>query len=263
VLSISSAIRLLPGYFKYFFEAVDDHSLHSPYVFDLYQGVFKTHPDARRLAVVEQIRGQYLKNITKLDTSNPGAGSVKRGDIRKVSDIARISGSGDKTCRLLDALVRYFKPLNIVELGTSLGLGTMCLAGRSDSRVYTFEANDSIADLAGANFKMAGFKNIDLIRGPIDQTLPVFISRQSTIDMAFIDANHTEEALLRYFEWLLPLMSSGGLLVVDDIRWSPGMYSGWKQLAQRKDVALSLDLMQIGLLVFIPDFLKAHYYLEY
>ena len=262
-MSISSVIRLLPGYLRYITEAVDDHSLHSPYVFDLYQGVFKTHPDTRHLAMVDQVRSQYLKNNTKLDTSNPGAGSVKRGDIRKVSDIARISGSSDETCRLLDALVRYFKPLNIVELGTSLGLGTMCLAGQPDSRVYTFEANDPIADLAEANFKRVGYNNIELIRGPIDQTLPVFISRQSTIDMAFIDANHTKEALLRYFEWLLPLMSSGGLLVVDDIRWSPGMYSGWKQLSERKEVALSLDLMQKGLLLFIPDFLKAHYYLEY
>jgi len=263
VLSVSSSVRLLPGYLKYIFEAVDDHSLHSPYLFDLYQNVLKANHGADGITIIEQIREQYLKNDFKLDTSNPGAGSVKRGNIRKVKDIARTSGSSRKTCRLLDALVRYFKPSNIVELGTSLGLGTMCLAGQPDSRVYTFEANDLVANLAEDSFKKVGFENITLIRGPVDCTLPEFTSGQTTIDMAFIDANHTEEALIRYFEWLLPVMSSGGLIVVDDIRWSPGMYSGWKQLSARKEVALSLDLMQKGLLIFIPDFLKAHYYLEY
>ncbi len=263
MLSISSVIRLLPGYLKYIFEAVDDHSLHSPYVFDLYQRVFKAGLDTGHISMVEQIREKYLENDTELDISNPGAGAAKRGDMRKVSDIACISGSSDKTCRLLNALICYYKPSKIVELGTSLGLGTICLASQPDSRVYTFEANNPIADLAEANFKRIGLKNIDLIRGPIDQTLPDFVSRQNAIDMAFIDANHTKDALLRYFNWLLPLMKSGGLLVVDDIRWSPGMYSGWKQLTARKEVALSLDLMQKGLLLLIPGFLKAHYYLEY
>jgi predicted O-methyltransferase YrrM len=204
-----------------------------------------------------------MGNDKKINTRNPGAGSRRPGLVRRVRDVARISGSGEKACRLLYALTRYYHPEQTVELGTSLGLGTLCLAEPSEGRVYTFEANDDVAGVAEENFKNSGLNNITLVRGDIDETLPQFVSEERTIDMVFIDANHTETALIRYFEMLLPVMSASGLMVVDDIRWSAGMYRGWKRLARRKEVALSVDLLQRGLLIFIPDFHKAHYYIEY
>jgi predicted O-methyltransferase YrrM len=232
-------------------------------MFDLYRQVLKKGIRPGVPASIKQIRMACLNNDKKLNTRNPGAGSHRRGLVRRVRDIARISGSGEKTCSLLYALTQYYRPEQTVELGTSLGLGTLCLAGPSEGRVFTFEANDDVADVAEENFKSSGLNNIALIRGDIDRTLPQFVSEDRKIDMVFIDANHTEKALVRYFEMLLPVMSAKGLMVVDDIRWSPGMYRGWKRLADRNEVALSVDLLRQGLLIFKPDFHKAHYYIEY
>ncbi len=262
-MNFRSTAELIVGYLKYFFEAVDDHSLHSPYMFDLYSKVLKKGIRTGLPASVRQIRAACRKNRQRLDTRNPGAGSGRRGRVRSVRNIARVSGSSEKTCRLLSALAGYYHPQKIVELGTSLGLGTLCLAVRAEGHVYTFEANDDVADFAKENFIKSDLKNITLIRGDIDQTLPHFLSENRKVDMVFIDANHTETALVRYFEMLLPVMSSPGLIVVDDIRWSPGMYRGWKRLVRRKEVALSVDLLRKGLLIFVSGFHKTHYYIEY
>lgn len=262
-MDIRSLLQLLPGYLRYIIEAVDDHSLHSPFMFDLYQAVFKNGLKQRVPQAIKKIRIECLENDMKLDTKNPGAGSRKAGALRRVRDLAEISSSAEKTCRVLSALVLHYKPACIVELGTSIGLGTLCMAVRPESRIFTFEANEAVSGLAEANFKKAGFENIALIRGDIDQTLPDFAKVHHNVDMVFIDANHTEKALLRYFEILLPIMNPSGFIVVDDIRWSPGMYRGWLKLVEKEMVTVSVDLMRQGLLFFNPNFFKTHYYLEY
>ncbi len=262
-MHILSSLRLLPAWLEYFLEAVDDHSLHSPYLFALYREVFKKGLRSPLPGPVRQVRAECRKRDEPVDTSNPGAGSRKGRRVRKVRDIARISGSTERTCRLLLALVRYYRPARIVELGTSLGLGTLCLAARPEGRVFTFEANETLAGLAGENFKKAGLTNVTLIKGDIDQTLPQFVSGAQKIDFVFIDANHTEAALIRYYRMLMPLMNAGGVMVVDDIRWSPGMYRGWNRLIKLEEVTLSVDLLRMGLLIFVPEFIKTHYYIEY
>ena len=59
-----------------------------------------------------------------------GAGSkVNKSNKRKIKDITKNTVKAPKYGQLLFRLVNYFKPESILELGTSLGISTLYLAG--------------------------------------------------------------------------------------------------------------------------------------
>ena len=48
--------------------------------------------------------------------------------------------------------------------------------------------------------------------------------------MAYVDANHTYEATMRYVHYLLPRMNEKGMYGFDDIHYSEEMERAWKEL---------------------------------
>ena len=77
--------------------------------------------------------------------------------------------------------------------------------------------------------------------------------------MAYVDANHTFEATMRYVAFLLPRMHEKGVIIVDDIHYSEEMERAWKSLKMNELVTTSMDLYHVGLLVVDPHYLKRHY----
>jgi predicted O-methyltransferase YrrM len=177
--------------------------------------------------------------------------------------------------KFLFRLVAERNPQGIVELGTSLGLTTLHLAlGSPAAEVVTFEGCENIATLAKKHFRQVKeqpFFNPDKIRlevGNIDQTLPLFLEKNKKsesplpLDFVLIDANHTEEATLRYFELLLPHLHAESWVVLDDIYWSKGMQRAWTQIRQHPRVSLQVDLFKMGLLFFSPRLSREHFKLR-
>ena len=77
--------------------------------------------------------------------------------------------------------------------------------------------------------------------------------------MAYVDANHTYEATVRYVSFLLPRMTEKGVLVLDDIHHSKEMEQAWETLKADERVTTSMDLYHVGLLFVDPHYLKRHY----
>ena len=75
------------------------------------------------------------------------------------------------------------KPENILELGTSLGLGSMYLAkGNSKSQVYTIEGVEPLYTLAKQNIEMIGFKNIHTYHDLFSDGLPKLLEKVVKFD---------------------------------------------------------------------------------
>ncbi|MBK6643902.1 MAG: class I SAM-dependent methyltransferase [Bacteroidetes bacterium] len=60
-------------------------------------------------------------------------------------------------------------------------------------------------------------------------------------DFIFIDGNHTYEATMRYFNWILPKVRAKTMIIFDDINWSAGMQQAWLEIQQHPKVTQSLD----------------------
>jgi predicted O-methyltransferase YrrM len=247
---------------NYWLDAVDDHSLHSPFFFDLYRKVIKTRQSHHAFGRIEALRKQLLSDASAVDGIDHGAGSSVSNGTRTVQNIAATSLSNTSFLVLYHRLIEYYQARIIVELGTSLGISSLYLAQANGVELTTFEGSPSLAALARKNFLQLNFANIKLVEGNIDTTLPNYLGLCPKIDIAFMDANHRYEPTLRYFNWLLQKTHPRSVIIIDDIHYSPEMEKAWQEIKAHQLVYGSADLYRCGLLFFDPSINRQHVILQ-
>ena len=131
------------------------------------------------------------------------------------------------------------------------------------AHIHTLEGSSQIANLAQTHFNQLEAHNIHLTRGNIDQTLEKVLTGLPKVDLLYMDANHRYEPTLRYFEQSISKLHPKSLVVLDDIHWSAEMNRAWREIMTKKEVSLSLDLFEAGILFFDPALPKEHYILKY
>ncbi|MEO8173934.1 MAG: class I SAM-dependent methyltransferase [Sediminibacterium sp.] len=255
-------------FIKYYVTASNGrgHGMHSPFVFSF---ITKVLNDDRRFYVyehIEKLRELLQNDPTQLTIEDFGAGSrVKKNNIRSVREIAHSSLKPKKFGQLLFRIVDAYGPKNILELGTSLGITTAYLASaKKDTAVVTMEGASAVAAVAMNNFATLGLKNIELVEGNFDHTLPATVKKMNPIDMAFVDGNHRYEPTVRYYRELLPAMHEYSILIFDDIHWSKEMEQAWDEIRNDAAVTLSIDLFFIGLVFFRKEQkIKQHFVIRF
>lgn len=248
------------SYISHWLNKVDEHSIHSPFFFDFYKNVIKATRKTDGLPEIEKLRDSLLTNLTEIKLEELGAGSHQ--PVRTIADIAKNSLSPARLSALYLQMLKHFQATNVVELGTSMGLNTLYLAHEPDTRVTTFEGRKSMVDIALTHFEMFEKKNIKVIEGNIDQTLPKHLQTPDKIHFALVDANHRYEPTLRYFNQLVRRMTEKSILVLDDIHWSGEMEKAWKEISRHELVYGSIDLYRCGILFFDPALNKQHFILS-
>lgn len=254
------------SYIAYWLKAVNAHALHPPFIFGLYTKAIKADQHLPEFKEIEKCRQVLLRNHSSLKTTDLGAGPVLSSGSsgRKISRIARHSLSSAAFSRLMFRLIQNMQSKNILELGTSLGINTLYMsAAAPEGKIYTLEGCPDTAALSRELFSRNEAHNIRLLTGPIDKTLPeLLINELPCVDAVYLDANHTYEATIRYFNMLLPCLHNESFVVIDDIYWSVGMKKAWKEIQQHQRVSLSIDLYDAGIIFFRPGLQKEHYILE-
>ena len=252
----------LRSFFNYWLDAVDEHSLHSPFLFDLYTKVIKIESEG--ILEIEKLRGKLLKADREIEVNDLGAGSKHTsGSKRTIREIANTSLSDIRFSLLYHRVINHIKAKTIIELGTSFGINTLYLAQKKDVKVYTFEGSDRVAEIAQDTFEFGAAKNIELIKGNIDSTLYSNLSRMPKADFVFMDANHQYKPTLKYFDWLLMKIHDKSVIVLDDIHDSPEMEKAWNELRRHDLVYTSIDLYRCGILFFDPSLNKQHVVLQF
>ena len=193
-----------------------------------------------------------LENNQEINLVDFGAGSsVTKNKKRKISKIAEISTSSPKQCREIYRLVQYFKPALSIELGTSLGISTAYIAkGHGRGQVFSLEGDPALSKIARLHLKSLLIKNVKILTGAFDETLPDLLQKVSSIDFVFMDGHHTYEATIRYYKMMKKKLHENTVLVIDDIYWSTGMLKAWQEIIQEPMVTLSIDLFNYGLVFF-------------
>lgn len=263
-----SSLQLALKYFKYFLTASNGrgHGTHSPFVFEFITKVLDDKTVYPEYAKVEALRKELLRDETILNIEDFGAGSsVSKTNQRTVSSIAKNAAKSRRLGKLLFRMVKFYQPLHILELGTSLGITTSYLAlAKQDAKLITLEGATEIAAVARQNFKTLGLQNADLIEGNFDDKLSSIIYQLSSVDFVFIDGNHRQEPTERYFQQLLPKINNNSILVFDDIHWSREMESAWQTIKQHQAVRCTVDLFFIGIVLFRKEFKeKQHFIIRY
>jgi len=244
--------RFAKDYLLHRFKAKTRHGVHSPFVYRLIDKVIYDFEPKKVYADIEALRKQLLNDKRSIQVTDLGAGSkVNNDQTKKISDIARNALKPRRLAQLLYRLAADLKPLNIIELGTCLGITTVYLQNASPkAKVYSLEGSPETAAVALETFQKAGLTNIAEITGNFDDTLPGVIKELDQLDFVFVDGNHQRDATLKYFEWCLPKVHEDTMLIFDDIYWSEGMKEAWQEIKAHPRVTVTVDLFWIGLVFF-------------
>ncbi len=201
---------------------------------------------------------QLKKNESKIEINDFGAGSKRLNNTRKIKEIYKISSSKGKYSLLLYKLAHYYHPKNILEFGTSLGIGTFHLAsGNNSGKVTTVEACENTLNEAKRNFTNFKIKNVTAVHSTFDAFLSS--SQNRSFDLVYIDGHHDGKALLVYLEKLKPLTHNDTIFILDDIRWSDSMYSAWTTLINDPYYHVSLDFFRMGIILPRKQQVKEHF----
>ena len=273
-MSKSTQIHSICAFIKHFFSSwnTTGEGIHSPYLFELVRFIIRDRNAYYCFADIER-RREYLKACDdELDVVDFGSRGSKEGTHirRKVSFIAKNHLERPEVGQLLFRLVNWIgehekRPLQILELGTSLGITTAYLAS-PDSRnnVRTYEGSGEVLKFAQGVWRALKLENIRWIEGDIDQTLlnrdhSLLYNAPARVDIAYVDANHTYEATKRYADFLLERLNQKGVLAIDDIHYSEEMERAWQELKLDPRVTTTMDLYHLGLIFVDPHYLKRHY----
>ncbi|MBN2175412.1 MAG: class I SAM-dependent methyltransferase [Bacteroidales bacterium] len=258
-------LRFIKAYMNYYLRAVTKYDVHPPFLYDLITKVLNDKTYNPGYDRVESLKAKLLKDQTRINVEDYGAGSkANRSDQRSITQITRFSSKPKKYGRLLFRLVKNFKPENVLELGTSLGLSAAYMAlANPDSKIITVEGSTEIAKAARHNFDDLDLKNIKPVTGQFDHVLPGLLAEIPQLDLAFIDGNHQKEPTIRYFEHCKDKSVNDTLLVFDDIHWSEGMEEAWKAIQDHPSVTLTVDLFFMGLVFLKKELTKQHFIIRY
>ena len=252
-------------YLRHKLLGLSPHGIHSPFVFDLFNKVILDETPFYFYEDIESLRAKLSLNDSIISVTDFGTGGQNHSSRKlKVSFIAKNFLQSKKNAQLISRLLNHFRPTQILELGTSLGITTAYLAlPHKMGDVITLEGCPETAKIAQQNFNSLGIKNIELICGEFEQSLPFALSKTNTLEFVYFDGNHQKESTLRYFKACLPQHTETSVFVFDDIHWSREMSEAWREIQNHEEVSLSLDLFHLGLIFFRKGLPKQHFILKF
>lgn len=213
---------------------------------------------------IEAIRDE-LKNDTEtfITVKDYGAGSHNIKEIigdnseylvfkESIADASKPS-TDYKHATLLFELVKEFKPLICLELGTCVGISTSYIAGAlkelKQGEIFTIEGAPEVAKIAKTTFKKLGIDNAIIEIGKFQEVLPVLVPKLKRLEFIFIDGHHDGTATINYYKQITPYFSEKVIIIFDDISWSKGMRNAWETIIEDEAINCSIDLWSWGICI--------------
>jgi predicted O-methyltransferase YrrM len=178
------------------------------------------------------------------DAAMPWAGKAMARSSEEVRSQPRMG-------RVFAWLAATRRPGVIVEVGTAFGISGMYwvdgLAQAGGGALLTFDPNETWHAIAARNIARIGPHATAVPRTVEEALTPTLAGR--AVDLCFIDAIHTGAFVRAQLALIMPHLSPGALVLLDDITFSDDMNSCWRALAadDRFRASLTLD-DRVGLL---------------
>ena len=134
----------------------------------------------------------------------------------------------------LSCLMRVLKPEQVVELGGAMGVSAICMCEYlpETSKLYSITLQENGLEFSYITTKYPQLVKVigndkDLENWPRDLDF-------KNTDILFIDGEHTKEEVQRELNMYLPLIGRDKLVLLDDIKFSQGMWEAWLEIDKPK-----------------------------
>ena len=125
--------------------------------------------------------------------------------------------SGRLQGRMLAMLAKLVRPQRVLEIGTFTAYGTLCIAEGlpEDGELHTIEGDAERAHLARQHILQSPYH--DRIRLYAGEAAEVLDDIEGNFDFIFLDGD--KKGYPEYYRLLVERLSSGGLLIADNVLW--------------------------------------------
>ncbi len=122
--------------------------------------------------------------------------------------------------QFLEIIVNISKSKNCLEIGRFTGLSSLCIAKglQAEGKLVTIDNSDEYLYMAEKYWKLAKVNSkIKSVFGDGVEIMQSMIDRQYCFDFIFIDADKNNYN--NYYELSLELLSSNGIIIIDNMLW--------------------------------------------
>jgi len=231
------------------------HGVHSPFVFKLITTCFQNKIPNKYLNIFLKYRKELSINTSTIIANELTSGSKNFSPKKK--KISRIVKISNKRGELLMNLMKYFNPNNILEVGSSIGLSTAALSiSAPNSKITTLETCKDTGNIAMEMFKKYNLKNIKLVIGEVESTLPKEL-KDNVFD--FICFNGNKGTIIEYFESCLSCINNNSVLLFNNIHVNKKNEKAWGEIKNHPKVTVTIDTYLWGVVFFRKEQQKEHF----
>jgi len=148
--------------------------------------------------------------------------------------------------QFLEIIVKISNAKSCLEVGRFTGLSTLFMARGlpTDGKIMTIDNSDEFLPLAKKYWDKAGVASkVESIIGSGAEVMQSLIDRQHSFDLIFIDADKNNYP--NYYELSLRLLSSNGIIIIDNMLWHGDVADVSKNDSQTKTIReLSVKINQ-------------------
>ena len=244
---------------NFLLKSSNQHGIHSPFVYDLITKCFYDKTSFSAYDNLKVLRNELIHNqdLVKIKHYSE-ASKVFQSNHQKISTIVKCEGSSYKKQKQLYRITNYFKPKNVLELGTSVGLGSAAMAiASNNSIIKTVEVNKNISDIAKKVFKSYQLKNIQIDTSSFKDFFKK--SNYENLDLVYLDGTCDKESTIENFNSLLKHSHNESVFIINNIYWSKEMTEAWNIIKKQKEITVSIDTFYWGFLFFRKEQPKQHF----
>ncbi len=141
-------------------------------------------------------------------------------------------------------IAKRLKCNKILEIGTGLGISAsyflQALATR-DGFLDTIEGYEVYIHHHSKVFSHFPSNSYKIWHGNTQRVMP-WLLKNRRYDLVFLDASHLASAVKFQIACAIFFLSSGGILLIDDIDWSDSMRALWQDIKNRNDIVYTAEI---------------------
>ncbi len=228
--------------------------VHSPFAFDLITKVIEEKSYFYAYHDIRTTQEDFIKHPGKAVYTD------RKGKQHAVSyaSLFKQEAISSKKGKLLFRLTNFFKPKEIVQLGTSLGFSSLYLAAySSDIQVNAIENNESLVPYIKDVIK--GNDRIVLHTGSYPTLIPEIMSKIEKVDFVFFNLEREYEVNLQLFSLCIEKAHENTVFVMNNIKKCNCTSKLWNEIIHNPKVSVTMDLYSMGIIFFNPKLHKRNY----
>ncbi len=232
------------------------HGIHSPYLFHLVTEVIE---DKKKYPAYSILRSQKKKITSRVkEISHESEIKYNGASIQDLIGKKKIFKNielGYRYGKLLLRLVNEFKPSSVYCYGPTFGLNLLYLALADENIPVKTNLSDPLLNqLCRETLHGIPVTNVDFESDTHSSGIPEFVF----INLSFLPKEAKELIQLK-----MSLCGDNDVMIVRGIHKSAEMESLWQEVIKEKKVRVSLDLYEIGILLFREKLQKQHFILRF